>query len=234
MQDHILFIDTEASGWPKNWNAPYSAKNSWPYCLQASWVLYTKDGIEIKAENYYINEDIKIEPSAFKIHNIDKDTLIKTGKPRKDVMKILAADFEKYQPLLVGHFIELDKHIIDAEFYRADMPDTTTLLPDFCTMQASASYADLTGKKYLRLNELYGVLFNKIQPGQHNAQYDARALAECFFELVKRGGITYDQIDALQQEETKEQNNWKYIATIASLTLIVVLLIIYSLWHHQQ
>ncbi len=54
-------------------------------------------------------------------------------------------------------------------------------LPTFCTMKNTEDYALIPGRKYLRLSELYNVLFDKAQPDQHNALSDARAAAECFF-----------------------------------------------------
>jgi DNA polymerase-3 subunit epsilon len=44
-------------------------------------------------------------------------------------------------------------------------------------------------KKYLRLEELFEVLFNSSLANQHNALADAIATAKCYFALVERGQI---------------------------------------------
>lgn len=34
LQDYFLVIDTETSGLPKKWDAPYGTKNNWSHVLQ--------------------------------------------------------------------------------------------------------------------------------------------------------------------------------------------------------
>ncbi len=232
MRDYLLFIDTEGSGWPKNWNAPYSKKNNWPYSLQISWLVYTKDGKELKRENHYINDDVKIEDTSFKIHGITHEFLKAHGENRKDVMTRLAEDITTYRPLLVGHFMELDLHMIGADFYRSGMTDPTAGLPVFCTMKGTAEYAGRSDRKYFRLGELYSRLFAKAQPDQHNALADAKAAADCFFELVLRGEIDDKAIDAQQETDIKipgqRKNNLRAIFAIVFLIIIVTAIIIYS------
>ncbi len=226
LQDYILFVDTEGSGWPKNWKAPYSDKNSWPYSVQIAWVIFSKEGREVKENNYYINDnDFSIEKSAFDIHNIDRDFLEQNGQPRQHIMMLLADDLLKYQPLLVGHFMELDQHMINADFYRAGVANMSTGLPFFCTMKASVKYAEQFKKKYLRLSELYRVLFDREQQGQHNALADAKAAAECFFELLAKGDISYEIIDKSNAEKGAQNNVSGCVFFVLGLALLLILII---------
>ncbi len=54
MREYLLFVDTETSGIPRDWSKPYSSRDNWPHIAQLAWVVYTKEGDEVKAENHYI------------------------------------------------------------------------------------------------------------------------------------------------------------------------------------
>ena len=199
MREYILFIDTEATGLPKNWNAPFSLAGNWPHAVQVSWLIYTRKGQPVKSENHHIFEaDIQITPSAFKVHGITPEYLHQQGESRKNVLTLLANDLEHYQPLVVGHFMKFDALVLGADYYRMGWKNPLDLLPTFCTMEATTAYLRNPRVKYLRLGELYSILFTTTLEQQHNALVDARATADCFFELVKRRDIDLPKI--LKQE----------------------------------
>lgn len=199
MNDYLLFIDTEASGLPRKWDKPYSEEGNWPYAVQIAWVVYSKSGQKIKEENHYINNtDFTTTDSAYKVHGITDTFRIENGLPRLTVMNMLATDLAKYNPMVIGHFMELDFHISSAEFYRSGIANILSVLPMFCTMQATTYLSRSPEIKHLRLGELYTILFNKALENQHNALADVNATAACFFELVKRGDFTEQKL--LQQQ----------------------------------
>ncbi len=35
----ILFIDTQTTGLPKNWNAPITDTKNWPRLVQIAWII---------------------------------------------------------------------------------------------------------------------------------------------------------------------------------------------------
>lgn len=227
MQDYILFIDTEGSGWPKNWHAPYADKKSWPYSVQIAWVVYTRDGVEIKREDHYIgDDDFTISPQSQKIHGIDRAFLQKNGELRQHVMMLLSDDLLQYQPLIVGHFMELDMHMIGADFYRAGIANLSVNFPTFCTMKSSTKYAERQNSKYLRLSELYLALFGTEQPGQHNAITDAEAAARCFFEMLSRNDINQTAIDDYNLKNRYDQPNKPGCALLLLGLLALVILLI--------
>lgn len=228
MRDYLLFLDTEASGLPRKWNLPYSNSANWPSAVQIAWVIYTKDGIMLKKENHYIDDqDIVVKPSAIKIHGITRDYLNEHGENRKTVMQLFADDLKKYQPLILGHFMEFDCHILSADFYRAGIENAMTGLPKFCTMQASSFYVQDPSVDYLRLGELYALLFNATLKNQHNAMADAMATADCFFELVKRGDITDATIEQqqLKANENKLSRRFSWLISIFIVLLVALLTI---------
>lgn len=99
--------------------------------------------------------------------------------------------------------MEFDALVLGADFYRTGLENPLIGLPTFCTMLATANHVPNPWLKYLRLGDLYHLLFNTALEQPHNALVDARATADCFFELVKRGEINADKIT--QQEITRNQ-----------------------------
>nr|WP_283770025.1 exonuclease domain-containing protein [Mucilaginibacter sp. Bleaf8] len=220
-----MFIDTEASGLPVNWKLPYSAEGNWPSAVQVSWIVYTKDGQEVKRENHYIrNDDFFITPKAMEIHGINPGFLAVKGEVRKDVIAMLAADLNQYQPLVIGHFIQLDYHILGADFYRAGIDNPLVNLPMFCTMTATTQLAWTPMQRSLRLGDLYAYLFYKPQEKQHDAAADAQATADCFFELLNRREITERSIH--QQQQTTVKSIKTAIGTMLSLAVSFIVLVL--------
>ncbi|WP_276497235.1 3'-5' exonuclease [Pontibacter litorisediminis] len=204
MREFILFIDTETTGKPLDWRAPYTDAKSWPYSVQIAWAVYTKEGKELKAESHYVYEpELEISAESEKIHGITKEFLQANGKARKEVLSQLAKDLEQYQPLLVGHFMQLDYHMLGVGFHRANLPNPLPQLPTFCTMNASGKFLLGPRQRFLRLGELYERLFREPLLQQHDAAVDVKATAACFFKLVEQGDITPESILEQQQVQQK-------------------------------
>lgn len=226
MREFLLFIDTEASGLPKKWDLPYSRHDNWPFTLQISWVIYSRSGTFIKQENHYINEPgITITEEARKIHGITPEHLAIHGKKRQQVMQLLSDDLLLYNPVVIGHFIELDLHLAGVEFHRCGMENTIRKLPAFCTMQASRHLTQLPQEKYLRLGELYELLFHSPLKYQHNSLTDATATALCFFELKYRNEIKEEEIERQQAALRLARRPLRKIG-LALLLLLIILTII--------
>lgn len=233
MRDYLLFLDTEASGLPRKWNLPYTNSANWPSAVQLAWIIYTKDGILIKTENHYINdEDIVIKPSAIKIHGITREYLNEHGETRESVLQLFAEDLKKYQPLILGHFMEFDYHILSADFFRVGKYNPMPDFPTFCTMLASSFYVQEPTVNHLRLGELYARLFNAKLMNQHNALADANATADCFFELKKRGDITDATIDSQQLKAKEERVSTGFPWLIFSIIVLLFALLIFF-WYES-
>ena len=229
MKDFFLFVDTETSGLPKNWHAPYDSK-SWPYVLQIAWIVCKADGTELKKENHYIkNNNCKIQKSAQKIHGITYEFLEEKGEDSTSVMNKFAADLKQYDPLLVGHFIELDIHMINATFYRLSMNNPIIQLPRFCTMKASAKYVRNPYFNHLKLGQFYKTLFNVAAENLHNALNDVKYTREILFTLEARGEVTdqiiRDQFLDGKQSDADAKNKvlcWLFIVLGVALILLVI------------
>lgn len=233
LTDHLLFIDTEASGLPEDWKKPYSEKDNWPFCVQIAWIIYSRDGQIVKQENSFIKEnDFKISKPATKVHGITTSFLQVNGQRRTTVMQTLADDIMRYQPLIIGHFIEFDYNMLGVDFYRTGMENPIKKEMTFCTMRATKHMVRNPALTFLRLGELYQMLFHKELRDQHYALADAKATADCFFELVKLGKVN-DEIIAFQQAEVhkrelKNEQPGCIIPVLFIIFLAILILISYE------
>ena len=235
MSDYLLFVDTETSGWPKDWRKSYAAEDNWPYVVQVAWIIYDRNGREIKAENHFIsNDDFSISPTSQKIHGITREFLRTHGKDREGVLGILSDDLNRYQPLVVGYFTQLDYHVLSAEFYRLGRKSPFTALPLFCVMKAAALYSYFPHRRYLSLDRLYEKLFHTSLVKHHDAYVDAQATARCFFELRQQGRIGERLIAQQQQSETVAKVINKQSGATVFLFLLLLLLLFVVLYWYQR
>ncbi len=203
MRDYILFIDTETSGLPKDWNS--SRLDQWPFIIQIAWSVYTRGGELVKSENHYIkDQNIVIDPQSKKIHGISEELLEEKGEKRVKVLKKIYKDIKQYNPLVVGHWISFDIKMLTVGFRRAGIRNILEEVPLYCTMLSNSHYVRFSNNNYPKLDELYHKLFNMPMEGQHNAMGDVNATAACFFELVRRNEITEERITNQQPEFTSK------------------------------
>lgn len=230
MQDNLLFLDTETSGIPTSLNAPINELTNWPYVLQLAWLIYSPDGTLIKKENHFIyEEDIYIKNSSTKIHGITKEDLMSKGHERKTIMKILANDLRKYQPIIVGHFVEFDSKMVQVAFFRSGLKNNISRYKHFCTMRSTSEYSKLPNSTFPKLDELYLGLFGEKLENKHNAANDAEATARCFFELYKKGEIDDDKIKS-QKLFVRVPDQKKTNFGCGLPILIFILIGIISIW----
>lgn len=223
VRNYLLFIDTEASALPIDWSLGYGVKGNWPYCVQVAWIVYTAGGDEVKRVNRYINNnDFKTSKSAFKVHGISDEFRHTRGIDRTTALTQLINDLNTYKPLIIGHFIELDFNILAADYHRQGIENPLKHYPTFCTMRATKHLVQNPQSKFLRLSQLYSLLLNKKLSDQHNAIEDAKATADCFFELVRRGELKEEKI-ALQQKILGEPSRSKRTGCFFPLLLILLL-----------
>jgi DNA polymerase-3 subunit epsilon len=233
LSKYTLFIDTEASGLPGNWTLPYSDDDNWPHIVQVAWLIYDEQRNLVKQQNHYINADgVTITPSAIETHGITPEYLSANGEPADKVMEMLANDLVEYEPLIIGHFLQLDYYLLGAAFHRTGVFNPLSKLPVFCTMVATTRLLRSPSTRQLRLGDLYYMLFKADLQHQHDALHDAQATAECFFELRDRGEVSeasmiqQNKDFELQREPAKKSSGCLLPAIIV---ILLVLFAIYSL-----
>ncbi|MFT4202713.1 MAG: 3'-5' exonuclease [Chitinophagaceae bacterium] len=230
MTDFLLFIDTESSGLPQKWDLPFGQTDGWPYVVQVAWLVYNQDGTKIKEENHYIrNTDYTIEPSSREIHHISDETLQEKGENRQLVLERLQNDLDQYNPIIVGHCVELDYKLLNVEYRRIGQPlsplENRTL---FCTMLSSTSLPHIDANKQMKLVELYHYLFAEEQPFPHDALYDAQATARCFFKEKEILSLSPCQISEQQPvKSSRYEHNTKRLGIVIVVAVVVLIVVVY-------
>lgn len=197
---YLLFIDTETTAVPKRWDLPYSDTVNWPSAVQVSWIICSEDGKEVKKEDRYIfEEDLTISEESFRVHGITEEFLRSRGKSRREVLEALADDILKYRPLIIGHFLEFDLHILAADFLRAELPNPFEDSRFYCTMLKSRQYTSGSSKTGMRLPELSRYLLGEMSEPSHNAMIDAAATARCFFEIRRQNQLSQKDLEEKHQ-----------------------------------
>lgn len=189
---YLLFLDTETTGLPRRWHRPYAEEWEWPCVAQLGWEVYTVEGQLVKTDHDYLPVPAgRMPAAAVAIHGLTEGFLQAEGQQPAAVLGRLLQDLRTFRPRVVGHFLQLDFHVLGAAFARENLSNPLPELPQFCTMQLPWPPAAGEGPaRYLRLHELHERLFGAPLPKLHDALIDAQATARCFFELRRRGIIT--------------------------------------------
>jgi len=92
----FLVFDTETTGLPKRYNAPVSAVDNWPRCVQLAWQLHSADGTLLSRNDFLIQPDgFDIPFDSEKIHGISTELAMSEGEPLASVLKIFEEDLIK-------------------------------------------------------------------------------------------------------------------------------------------
>ena len=114
---YIIF-DTETTGLPKNWDAPYTDTDNWPRCIQIAWQLHDDFGELIEHKDYLIKPDgFNIPFESEQIHGISTELAEAKGVPIQDVLKEFNAALDKAK-FVVGQNIGFDVNVMGCEFVR--------------------------------------------------------------------------------------------------------------------
>lgn len=196
-----LIFDTETTGLPKRWDAPITDTDNWPRCIQIAWQLHDAMGNCIESQDYLVQpEGFNIPYDAEKIHGISTDLAKEQGAPLAEVLEKFNEALLKTK-FVVGQNVKFDLNIMGAEFVRESVENPLQELPvlDTCT-EHTANLCQIPGGRYGKfklptLSELHEHLFNVGFAEAHNATADVEATTRCFFELVRLGEYTQEQLD---------------------------------------
>jgi len=185
----ILFFDTETN----------ELHN--PRVVQLAWILAEHDGSSVAMEAEIVRpRGFVISAESTAIHGIEHRYAETHGELPEQVMASFASAAGRAE-VLVAHNISFDLKAMRSDL-RAVGIDPDGVFGNkklICTMKASTEFCRLPhtgGKgffdgsyKWPKLEELYGILFEKTLPGAHDAAVDVEATMMCFFELQKLGVI---------------------------------------------
>jgi len=190
MSKTILFLDTETTGLPSNWKAPY---DQWPRMVSLAFSLVRGD--EILGQNEYIikPDGYEIPMEASNIHGITTEEAQAKGNDIQMVLNQLE-EMVELADTVVFHNSSFDVGIISGEQIRANHTSLLSISlreKIFCTMQKSINICKIpnknkTGYKWPSLTEL--CIFCGVEnKGAHNALNDVIATKECYFYMVEQG-----------------------------------------------
>ena len=191
MSKHILFLDTETTGLPSRWNAPY---NEWPRMVSLAYMLCEDNGKVIDQMELIIKpEEYTIPKEASDIHGITQIIAEQQGNDLQMVL-IKLLTLVEIADLIVFHNQSFDVGIITGEQMRMGHYSSDWMSSNapkiFCTKEQSTSICKIPnsrgGYKWPSLAELCAFcgVENK---GAHNAMNDVEATKECYFYMVDKG-----------------------------------------------
>jgi len=184
-----LIYDTETTGLPKNDSAPLTDSANWPRLVQIAWQLHDNAGKLIEAQNFIVKPDgFSIPYNAEKVHGISTQRATEEGKPLPEVLEAFAKTLEKTS-LVIGHNVTFDLNIIGAEYHRVTQNNVLENKKFLDTKEEATDFVAIAGGrggkfKWPTLTELHTKLFGQGFEDAHDAAYDVRATARCFFGLL--------------------------------------------------
>ncbi|MDG1913512.1 MAG: DNA polymerase III subunit alpha [Crocinitomix sp.] len=198
---YIIF-DTETTGLPKNWKAPYTDTDNWPRCIQIAWQLHDELGVLIENKDYLVKPDgFNIPYDAERIHGISTELAEEQGVPLSQVLEEFNDALGKAK-FVVGQNVGFDNNVMGCEFHRMSVETELNNMSvlDTCT-EKTAQLCQIPGGrggkfKLPTLTELHEFLFNVPFSEAHNATADVEATTRCFFELLRTGNYTGQELDA--------------------------------------
>ncbi len=180
-----LFFDTETTGLPKNFRAPYTDLDNWPRVVQLSWLI-SEDGKIIKESDNIIKVDFPIPEESSRVHGITNEVSQEKGIPLDNVLNEIRNDIDRVD-FLICHNLSFDMAILQSELLRAGK-DHEISTGQFCTMKSSVDFCKLPGPygfKWPKLEELYQICFQEKLENAHDAMVDVKATYRCFSKLEK-------------------------------------------------
>lgn len=195
-----LIFDTETTGLPKRWDAPYTDTDNWPRVVQIAWQLHDDMGKLVDHQDYLIKPDgFDIPYDSERIHGISTALAQEQGAPLADVLVKFNQALAQAK-FVVGQNLKFDLNVTGAEFVRTDIPNQLQEIPalDTCT-EHTAQLCEIHGGrggkfKLPTLTELHEFLFHQPFQEAHNATADVEATTRCFFELVRLQQYTVAQL----------------------------------------
>ena len=198
---YIIF-DTETTGLPKNWNAPYTDTDNWPRCIQIAWQLHDEMGKLLEHKDYLVRPDgFNIPYDAERIHGISTELAEAEGVSLEQVLIEFNEALGKAK-FVVGQNVGFDNNVMGCEFHRLGVETALNTMPvlDTCT-EKTAELCKIPGGRGGRfklptLTELHSFLFQQPFAEAHNATADVEATTRCFFELLRTGNYSGAELDA--------------------------------------
>lgn len=189
----FLILDTETTGFPRDWKKPYTDFDNWPEIIEIAWQLYDKEQRLVLCNSFLIKKlNFILNPHITEITGIKQEHLKEYGLYIDEVIMRLI-NSAKQAKYIICHNASFDKNIVYSELIRQsfDVPNELQSHKWLCTKELGTDICKLPnpkgkGYKWPNLTQLYLTLFDKDFDNKHSALGDVQATSECFFEILKR------------------------------------------------
>jgi len=191
----FCIFDTETTGLPKGYNAPWYKTDMWPYIVQISWLVFdTELGCIVDDKDRIVNisPNIEISKESIEKHGITREISMASEYTINDVLRDFGHAINQCD-IIVAHNIHFDKNVIMCEYERTGMINFMERYRGikFCTMKKSIEVCKLkkigkNGKPYYKwptLEELHHHLFRNNPTNLHNSLVDIFVCFRCFYKL---------------------------------------------------
>ena len=189
-----LIIDCETTGLPRNWKAPVSDIENWPRVIQVAWAVYDGEERHLESKKHLVRPDgFTIPEAAQRVHGISTERALIEGQTLKTVLDELSAAAARAK-VVIAHNIRFDESVISAEYLRLKMTPPFSGRKRICTMVQATDFCRIQGPygfKWPTLSQLHWELFGSGYEEAHDAGADVTACAKCFFELKRRGVLSF-------------------------------------------
>jgi len=178
----ILFFDTETNGLIKDWKTYLPNVDNFPRVVQLAYA-FGESADNMQYRSIIIKpEDFDIPELTSNIHGITKEFALANGFPIKDILKGEFYSLAKEASLIVGHNIIFDIKVLKAEYYRLGIKNPIKDTCTYCTMIQGMKMFKTRG--FVKLMDLYKILFNEEFENAHDALSDIKATERCFWRMI--------------------------------------------------
>jgi len=177
---HLLVFDTETTNKPPTIKLLPETVEYWPYIVQWSFLLFNTDTYKYQEYDYVIQCCVPIENDH--IHGITTSMNQKIGYSFSSIFPIFE-ECMKQADLIIGHNIEFDLKMLQAECYRNGLTFTCEK-PTYCTMKTTTRICALPKSKWPTLKELHFHLFQETPTNLHNSMIDVWACLRCYLKIM--------------------------------------------------
>ncbi len=208
-----IFFDTETTGLPKDYEAPYTDIDNFPRLVQLAWIVYEDTRVVSRNDNIIKPTGFTIPEEATNVHGISTQSALEKGQKVEVVLRSFLKDV-KGADVLIGHNIKFDLNIVQSELFRFNIENDLDHMEVLDTMLLSVDYCEIPsreyGFRYPQLIELYNKLFSESFDDMHNAMADVEATAKCFWAMLERGIIDREEHTCLLTEKEKKELAERY------------------------
>jgi len=184
----LLVFDTETTNKPPSIKLLPETVDYWPFIVQWSFLLFDTDTYKYTEYDYVIQCKVPIENDH--IHGITTSMNHQIGYSFSSIYPIFD-ECMKQADLLIGHNIDFDINMIQAECFRNNISFMCTK-PTYCTMKTTTHICALPKMKWPTLKELHFHLFQETPSNLHNSMIDVWTCARCYLKIM-------NQIDILEK-----------------------------------